>query len=77
MTNESYGAMLRDDYTVIGYSGEWLIAVNEEHSYFFTEAPSYPLEVGTVCDAEMELKPVRFMPAEDYQEFIQEYGLEV
>ena len=58
---------------VVGYLENQLVVIDENGKYFATEEESHLYEIGTVCDADMNLIPVEQLPEDQYEAFKEEF----
>ena len=73
MAEINLGISIREDFMVVGYLGNLLVAIDENGNYFATEEDSHLYEIGTVCDADMNLVSVEQLPEDQYDAFKEEF----
>lgn len=64
MAEINLGISIREDFMVVGYLGNLLVAIDENGNYFATEE---------VCDADMNLVSVEQLPEDQYEAFKEEF----
>lgn len=67
------GVAIRDYLMVVGYLGDWLVAIDEKNNYFVAEENLHLYEIGTICDADMKFIPVEQLPKKQYEVFKEEF----
>ena len=71
------GVRIREEYLIIGYFRNWLVAQDKNEDLFVMDEPAHVYEIGTYCDVDAVLIPINKFSKCDYEEFIREFLGEV
>lgn len=70
MESIDVGVRIRDEYLILGYFKNWLVAQDQYEEFFVMDEPEHIYEAGTYCDADAKLMPANSLPKNDYESFL-------